>query len=118
MEPVVAHDAHLRVASPAASVPHTVGQIHTDLGGFDPLATILGRAVQSVGCGVFLILLVPQPLEFVVEKTLNISQGYMIRSTAGWGHVLGITDGKRELTFETIVAHSVATAKFCGFVGR
>lgn len=116
VEPVVAQDAYLCVTSSAAGILHTVGQVHTDLGGFDPFSTILGWAVQSVGRGVFLILFVPQLLELVVEKTLYISQGYMIRSAAGRGHVLGITDGKCKLAFETVVAHSVATTKLCGFV--
>jgi hypothetical protein len=63
----VAEYAHFSVALAATSILSLGGQIHTNLGRLDPLATTSCGAIESVFCGIFLIFFVPERFEFVVK---------------------------------------------------
>jgi hypothetical protein len=90
VEFAVAQNANLGITPTATSVLSPVGQVHAYLRWLDPVPASFGRAIKSIIRRVFLVLLVPKPLEFVVEQTVDIFQGYVFGSATSWGHVLGI----------------------------
>ena len=106
----VAKHAHFGVASAAASVLASVGCVHAYLRRLDPFATSFSRAVETVRRRIFLVFLVPEPLELVVEETVHIFQGYVLGSAAGRGHVLGIANGEGKLALEARMTHTVSAA--------
>lgn len=110
MEFAVAEDAHLCIASTTTGILASVGQIHANFGRLDPFTTPLIWAVEAVLRGIFLIFLIPKPLEFVVEQPIYVFQGYVLRGAAGWGHMLRVVDGEGKLAFEAGMTHAVATA--------
>lgn len=77
MEFAIAQNTNLRLALTTARIFHARRQVHPYLSWFNPLPTSFPGAVCSISCSVFLVFLVPQLLELVVEETLHIFEGYV-----------------------------------------
>jgi hypothetical protein len=91
---VVAQRADLCLALRAATVLATLKLVH--IGGLDPLAAVLCRAVETVLCRILLILCVPQNLELVVKEVVNVFERDVILVAAFGRHVYGVLDGHCE----------------------
>ena len=120
-----ARGAHFGLAARAAAVGAAGvatagrgGRVWVDVGGLDPLAAAFGGAVEPVGGRVFLVFLVPLPLELEVEELVDVLQGDVLGGAAGGGHVRGVGDGQGEDAAEAGVAHAVAAGQFRGFGDR
>jgi hypothetical protein len=110
VEFAVAEHAHFGITAAAPSILSSVRQIHTYLRWLDPFAASFCWAVESVGRGILLIFLVPKLLEFVIEQTLDIFQGYVLSRAAGRGHMLWVANGEGELALEARVTHAVSAS--------
>jgi hypothetical protein len=118
VELFIAQHAHLRRTCPTASIFPPIRHVHANFGRLDPLTASSRRAVQPVCRSVFLILLVPQDLELVVEQAIGVFERNVLRRAASWGHVRSILHGEGKLALETRVAHAVAAREFDCFVDR
>jgi len=95
---VVAENADLRLAPRAVSI-FSAMRIPVEIRWLDPLATFRGTTVDSVFGVVFVILPIPQNLEFLVEQLFNMLQGNMIVGTTARWHVCRVFDGHLENAF-------------------
>jgi hypothetical protein len=116
MELFVAQYTHLRRACSAAGIFPSVRHVHANPRRLDPLTTSSCRTVQPVCRGVFLVFLVPQDLELVVEQAVGVFERDVFGCAASRRHVLRILYREGELALETRVAHAVAACELDCFV--
>lgn len=77
-----------------------------------PLATPSTRTVQPVFGSVLRELPIPGFLKGNVEEVIDMMEWNMITSAASRWHVLGICNREFEVSFQTGMAHSMATFQF------
>jgi hypothetical protein len=106
-------DTYFGTASTASSVFATRGHIHLDLAWLDPLTAPFCRAVEVFRSSILLKLLIPEPLELIIEQTINMFQWNMFLSAASWRHMLRVFDGECELALQACMAHAMTTSKLC-----
>lgn len=106
---VIADTAHPGPTSFTLSYFATV--LEADVIGFDPLATMTSRAVDTVSSGVLLEFPIPGLLEFLVEELVNMLERDVLSGATFRGHVGRIRDGHCEDATKTNVAHSMLTYK-------
>lgn len=89
-----------------------------DVGRLNPFAAAFLRAVQSVRGFVFLILLVPEKFEAVIEQGVDVLERNVVCCAAFGRHVSGVSGGEDEDSAEAAVAHAVTARQLSGFVHR
>jgi hypothetical protein len=72
VESATAHNTYLGAASSATSILATGDAIHAYLGRFDPFPTPFVWTIHSIGGSIFLVFLIPQSLELVIEKAVGV----------------------------------------------
>lgn len=84
----VTQTTHLRLASATLAILLTSFSMY--LRRSYPLTASLGRAVYSVFCGVFRVLLVPHHLELRVKQVVDMFERDVVRGTAFRWHMLWV----------------------------
>jgi hypothetical protein len=100
VEPLVAQYAYFCRACSATGISPSICQIHANPRRLNPLSTSFAWTVESICCGIFLVFLVPQNLELVVEQALSVLQWNVFGGATSWRHVLGILYRERKLALE------------------
>lgn len=118
MKLAITKHTHLRPTPSTLRIFPPNCQIHADLTRFNPLPTLLRRAINPILRVILLILFVPQLLELIVEEPFHVFERDVLVGAAAGGHVLGVVDGEGELTFDAGVTHAVAAGKPGSLVGR
>lgn len=102
----VADAADFRLAVAALGILATRGVLLHQLR-LDPLAALLGRAVEPVLGRELGVLTVPRLLEVRVQQVGDMFQRYVIgRAAPGW-HELRVVDRQLEASLQAPVAHAV-----------
>jgi hypothetical protein len=114
----ITYSTNFGVTATTSCILSSSCEIDPELRGLDPLAAALLGTIQSICRGILLIFPVPSSLEFVVEKTLDDAQGYVVRSAALGRHMLRVIDREHELTLETCMTHAMPTGEFRCFGSR
>lgn len=105
----VAHGADFRFTSGAFSdVPLNLLWLY-------PFSAVWFGAVDTVGCCVFNIFLVPQFFCLVVEKLINVLERDVVFGTTLGRHVGRIGQGKCEYPLQAVVAPIMPTRKLRSF---
>lgn len=77
-----------------------------------PLATSSSRTVYTVFGSVLRELPIPGFLEGNIEEVVDMMERNMITSAASRWHMLGVCNREFEISFQTGMAHSMATFQF------
>lgn len=89
--------------------------INEDPTWFDPHPATFGRTVDSILRLIFLVLPVPFDLELRIKQLLNMLERDVIRRTALRRHVLWISQGHGEYSFQAIMAQMMRASKLRRF---
>jgi hypothetical protein len=73
----------------------------------DPFTATLAWAIDAILGGKFLVLLIPELLEFDVEEPFNMSERDVVLCAAFGRHMLRVGDRECENADQAVVAHNV-----------
>ena len=90
-----------------AAAVRTARGVQVDIRGFDPFATSSCGTVDAVLGSVLLVLLIPFLLELCIKELLDVFQRNVVLSTAFGRHMLRVSNGQREYSPQTGVAHAM-----------
>ena len=82
--------------------------------GFDPFSAFRTGAIDAVFCVVLLILQIPENLELVIVKPVDMLQWDVFVGTASRRHVRRIIHGHVKDPPQAIVTHAVPTSQLRG----